>query len=117
QDMLPAGSILLGITLSSDKTSIFIMSGHHMAHPLLVSLANINPEMRSKGSLHSHLLLALLPVSSFIHKNLLSDHLFHQCLDIVLCPLKVTTSISITMSDPVSNLCYCYTLLVAYIAN
>ena len=69
QDMLPAGSMLLGITLSSNKTNISVMSGNQMAHPLLISLANINPEIHSKGLLHDHLLLALLLVPSFVHKK------------------------------------------------
>jgi len=43
------------------------MSGNRMAHPLLLSLTNIDADIRSKGSLHAHVLLALLPIASFIH--------------------------------------------------
>jgi hypothetical protein len=122
QSALPAGSMLLGVTLSSDKTNISVMSGNHMAHPLLISLANIDADIHSKGSLHGHLLLTLLPVPSFIHKKsrvrgLLSDCLFHQCLDFVLHPLKVAAAVGVMMSDPVGNLRYCYMPLVAYIAD
>ena len=93
-----------------------------MAHPLLLSLANIDADIRSKGSLHAHILLALLPVASFIHKttrvrSLLSDCLVHESLDFVLKPLKVAAAVGIMMSDPVGNLRYCYTPLVAYIAD
>ena len=93
-----------------------------MAHPLLLSLTNINPDIRSKGSLHAHVLLALLPVISFIHKktrvrSLLSDRLVHECLDFVLKPLKVAATVGIMMSDPIGNLRYCFTPLVAYIAD
>lgn len=93
-----------------------------MAHPLLISLANLDANIRSKGSLHAHLLLALLPVSSFVHKKprvrgLLSDRLFHYCLDIVLRPLKIAATIGVMMSDPVGNLRLCYTPLVAFIAD
>lgn len=98
------------------------MSGNRMAHPLLISLANINPNVRSKGSLDAYVLLALLPVPSFIHKKsrvrgLLADRLFHQCLDIVLRPLKIAATVGIMMSDPIGNLRYFYTPLVAYIAD
>ena len=114
--------MLLGVTLSSDKTNISVMSGNCMAHPLLISLANIDPDIRCKGSLHGHLFLALLPVPSFIHKKswvhgLLSNRLFHQCLDIMLCPLKVAASLGVMMSNPISNLRYCYTPLVTHIAD
>ena len=98
------------------------MSGNRMAHPLLLSLANIEMDIRSKGSLHGHLLLALLPVPSFIHKksrvrSLLSDRLFHRCLDLVLKPLKIAAAIGVMMSDPRGNLRYCFTPLVGYIAD
>ncbi|KIK14602.1 hypothetical protein PISMIDRAFT_17169 [Pisolithus microcarpus 441] len=93
-----------------------------MAHPLLLSLTNIDADIRSKGSLHGHVLLALLPVVSFIHGkthicSLLSDRLIHESLDFVLKPLKVAVAIGVMMSDPVGNLCYCFTPLIAYIAD
>lgn len=93
-----------------------------MAHPLLISLANIAMDIRSKGSLHAHLLLALLPVPSIIHKNsrvrsLLSDRLFHHCLSLVLTPLKIAAAIGVIMNDPRGNLRYFYTPLVGYIAD
>ena len=93
-----------------------------MAHPLLLSLANIDADIRSKGSLRAHILLALLPVASFIHpktcvRSLLSDRLVHKSLDLVLKPLKIATTIGIMMSDPVGNSRYCFTPLLAYIAD
>ena len=85
------------------------MSGNRMAHPLLLSLANIAMDVCSKGLLHGHLLLALLPVPTFIHKkshvrSLLSDRLLHCCLDLVLTPLKIAAAIGIMMNDPRGNL-------------
>ena len=93
-----------------------------MAHPLLLSVANIDTDVHSKGSLHAHILLALLPVASFIHKtthvrSLLSNHLVHEGLNFVLKPLKVAAAVEIMMSNPVGNLCYCFTPLVTYIAD
>lgn len=98
------------------------MTGNRMAHPLLLSLANIDADIRSKGSLHGHVLLALLPVATFIHqktrvRSLLSDRLFHESLDFVLKPLKIAAAVGIMMSDPVGNLRYSFPLLVAYIAD
>lgn len=93
-----------------------------MAHPLLLSLANIDADIHSKGSLHAHILLALLPVGSFIHKtthirSLLSDRLVHESLNFVLKPLKVAATVRVMMSDPIGNLHYCFTPLIAYIAD
>jgi len=86
-----------------------------VAYPLLISLANINPEIRSKISLHTYILLALLPVAKFVHKNtriqgLLQDRLIHQLLGRVLEPLKIAAQVGIMMSDPIGNLQYCYSI-------
>ena len=93
-----------------------------MAHPLLLSLANINSDIWSKGSLHGFVLLTLLPIASFIHKKscictLLSNWLVHECLDFVLHPLKIAAAVGVMMSDPVGNLWYCFTPLVTYISD
>ncbi|KAI6127271.1 hypothetical protein F5141DRAFT_997355, partial [Pisolithus sp. B1] len=69
QDKLPEGGTVLGDILSSDKTNILVMSGNRMAYPLLISLANIAPEIHSKISMHMYLLLALLPIPKFLHKD------------------------------------------------
>ena len=98
------------------------MSGNRVAHPVLISLANIDANIRSKTSLHAYLLLALLPVAKFTHqttrvRSLLQDRLFHQALNIVLSPLKVAAEVGVMMSDPVGNLRYCFTPLASWIAD
>ena len=98
------------------------MSGNRMAHPLLISLANIDMRIHSKTSLHAYLLLALLPIAKFTHKTtrvrgLLQDQLVHRALNIVLSSLKTAATVGIMMSDPVGNLHYCFTPLAAWIAD
>ncbi|KAG1854650.1 hypothetical protein C8R48DRAFT_609736 [Suillus tomentosus] len=105
QSALPKGATLLGTILSSDKTNISTMTGDRVAHPLLVSLANINMSTRLKTSSNSFVLTALLPVPKFIHKNkrmrgVLEDRLIHECLDIVLRPLKQAAREGVMLSDP-----------------
>jgi hypothetical protein len=75
-----------------------------------------------KSSNHAFLLLALLPVSQFIHGNkrmrsVLGDRLVHECLDFILRPLKTAAEIGIMMSDPLGCLRFCYTPLAAYIVD
>ncbi|KAI5982061.1 hypothetical protein EDD15DRAFT_2378525 [Pisolithus albus] len=58
----------------------------------------------------------------FIHPvrrmcGVLEERLFHQCLDIVLEPLKQAARLGRMMSDPVGNLRYCFTHLVSYIVD
>jgi len=123
KDQIPNGATLLGVILLSDKTNISVMTGNtRMVHPLLISLTNIDPDICSKGSLHLHVLLALLSIASFLHPkthicSLLSDRLIHESLDFVLKPLKSAASIGIMMSDPIGSLHYCFTPLIVYIAH
>jgi len=93
-----------------------------MAHPLLISPANINACLHSKSSAHAYLLLSLLPITKFTHKtthicSLLQDQLMHQAFNIVLLPLKTAASMGIMMSDLRGNLCYCFTPLAVWIAD
>ncbi|KAF9237932.1 hypothetical protein BU15DRAFT_48113, partial [Melanogaster broomeanus] len=90
---LPDGMTLLGVILSSNKTHITQVR-NCQAHPLLISLANIAADVRSKGSTRSYVLLALLPIPKFIHTNKR------------LCGVLM-------MSDPLRNLEYCFTMLIA----
>ncbi|KAG1898692.1 uncharacterized protein F5891DRAFT_1190468 [Suillus fuscotomentosus] len=122
QSALPDGATLLGIMLSSDKTTISALTGDRVAHPLIISLANIFMNTHAKISSDSFLLTALLPVPKFIHKKkhmrgVLEDHLIHQCLDIVLELLKRAARVGVMMSDPVGNSRHCYTGLASYIAD
>ena len=102
--------------LLSDKTNISALVGDRCAHPLLLGLANIRMSTRLKSSSDAFLLAALLPIPKFIHKNkrmcgLLSDRLLHECLDIVLEPLKQAARVGLMMNDPLGNLRLCYTPL------
>ncbi|KAG2752786.1 hypothetical protein P692DRAFT_20723352 [Suillus brevipes Sb2] len=119
---LPDGATLLGIILSSDKTNITNMTGGRVAHLLLISLANIKMATRNKASSHAFLLTALLPIAEFLHpvkrmQSVLEARLVHQCLDIVLEPLKQAARIGQMMSDPLENLRYCFTPLASYIVD
>ncbi|KAG2134508.1 hypothetical protein DEU56DRAFT_913696 [Suillus clintonianus] len=122
QSALPRGATLLGTILSSDKTNISMMTGDRVAHPLLVSLANVPMSTRLKTSSNSFVLTALLPVPKFLHKKkrmrgVLEDRLVHQCLDIVLEPLKQAAREGIMLSDPAGHSHYCFTPLASYIVD
>src|SRR6267154_362851 len=122
QSALPRGAMLLGTILSSDKTNISMMTGYRVAHPLLISLANIHMSTRLKSSSNAFILTALLPVPKFIYKKkhmrgILEDRLIHECLNIVLCPLKQAACEGVMMSDPVGHSRYCFILLVSYIVD
>ncbi|KAG2746643.1 hypothetical protein P692DRAFT_201807031 [Suillus brevipes Sb2] len=98
------------------------MTGGRVAHPLLISLANIKMATRNKASSNAFLLAALLPIAEFLHpvkwmQSVLEARLVHQCLDIVLELLKQAARIGWMMSDSLGNLRYCFTPLALYISH
>lgn len=98
------------------------MTGGRTAHPLLISLANISMEFRNKASNHAFLLLALLPIPKYIHtkrkiRGMLESRLYHQCLDIVLAPLKAAAQFGVMLSDPLGILRWCFTPLASFIVD
>ncbi|KAE9391917.1 hypothetical protein BT96DRAFT_1000839 [Gymnopus androsaceus JB14] len=122
QKELPKGATLLGTVLSSNKTTISVITGNCVAHPLLISLANIDTELRSKASQHLFNLLALIPIPKFIEKkksvqSILENCLYHLCLDIVLQPLRIAALIGCLMDDPVGQTRFCYTLCASFIVD
>ena len=122
QSQIPVGMTLLGTILSSDKTNISVLTGDRVAHPLLISLANIKMATQLKSSSNSFLLTALLPVPKFVHKNsqirgVLKNRLIHQCLDVVLEPLKCAAKLGIMLSDPLGHSWYCFTPIASYIVD
>ncbi|CAA7259005.1 unnamed protein product [Cyclocybe aegerita] len=122
QEMLPPDGTLLGTILSSDKTNISIMTGGRVAHPLLISLANLSMEFRNKASNHAFLLLALIPIPKYLHRNqkirgILENRLYHECLDIITEPLKIAAQIGVMLSDPLGFQRWCFTPLAAHIVD
>ena len=122
QTELPEGACVLGVILSFDKTHVTNQSGGKVSHPLLMLLANIHTEVQAKASFHAFVPVAFLPITKFIHNDqqmqgVLRDCLYHQCLDIVINPLKIATCIGIIWSDPLGNNWYCFTPLVSCIVD
>lgn len=98
------------------------MTGDHVSHPLVMTLANLDAEVQMKSSFGSLTLLALLPVPKFIGvKNpfhgVLENRLTHACLDLICGPLKKVSHEGMWMSDFIGDVRYCYTPLVGYIAD
>ncbi|KAJ7302442.1 hypothetical protein DFH08DRAFT_1089772 [Mycena albidolilacea] len=121
QAALPAGATLLGALGTSDKTNISVMNGDRVAHPFLISLANIDMDFLMKASNHAFMMCALLPVPKFLcHKDirgLMERRLLHRCLDIVCAPLKRAALFGHPMTNSVGQLLRCHTPLAAYIVD
>ena len=122
QSILPDGATLLGVILSSDKTNISVMTGDRIAHPVLLSLANIRMDVRMKSSSHAFVLTALLPCPKFLIKDrpthsVLENRVIHLCLDIITHPLKLAARAGRMMADPLGYSRFCFTALASYIVD
>ena len=98
------------------------MARNQVAHPLLISLVVIVMDFQMKLSHHAFMLLAILPVPKFLHKNrkihgVLENCLIHRCINFVVEPLKIATEIRNMMLDPLSWHQYCFTPLVGAIMS
>ena len=98
------------------------MSGDRTAHPLLITLANIDSRVRVSSSSHALKLLALIPVPKFVGvkkglHTVLENRLIHTCLDFITAPLKATAQNGSWMSDYAGYIRKCFTPLATYIAD
>ncbi|KAF7303354.1 RPN1-RPN2-N domain-containing protein [Mycena indigotica] len=121
QEAVPPGHTVLGVIASSDKTNISVMNGDRVAHPFLLSLANLHSDIARKASNHAFLMAALLPVPKFLcAKNLRSvmeSRLLHHCLDVICDPLKIAARDGALLSKSDGSLIYAHTPLVSYIVD
>lgn len=97
------------------------MNGDRVAHPFLVSLANLKMNFLMKASNHAFMMTALFPIPKFLCqkdlRGLLERRLMHHCIDIVCAPLKNAAAFGRYMSDSMGNLHKSYTPLAAYIVD
>jgi hypothetical protein len=88
-----------------------------------MSLDNIDSRVRKKSSTHSFCLLALLPKVSFPEvkdkklNRTLRDRVLHECLRIILEPIRIISHTGEVMEDPLGQLRMCYTVLSMYIVD
>jgi hypothetical protein len=112
----------LGVIASSDKTALTSHTGSKSAHPLLISLANIDMDVRSRSSYHAFLLLGLLPIPKFYIpagkvRTALYQRVIHMCLDVAFAPLKRIAVEGAAMVDPYGKYRLCHTFLASYMVD
>ncbi|KAG1824635.1 uncharacterized protein BJ212DRAFT_1444391 [Suillus subaureus] len=74
-----------------------------------------------KATMHAWSCIAYMPIPQFVchpdFASLLQAHVWHQCMDIVFQGVKSAAATGTQMVDPVGNLHYSFTPLVAYTAD
>jgi len=97
------------------------MTGDLEMHPLFLTIANINSDVRMKATSHAWACIAYIPTPEFLvhpdFHSVLEAHVWHRCMDIVCTGLKLAAHGGTFMSDPSNFTGYCFTPLAAYIAD
>ncbi|KIK73204.1 hypothetical protein PAXRUDRAFT_21117 [Paxillus rubicundulus Ve08.2h10] len=121
QDSLPNGATLVPIIAASDKTPVTRQTGGLEMHPLFLTVANINSDVRMKATAHTWRCVAFISIPKFeIHpdyQTILQSRVWHNCVDIVLAKLKHAANTGVFMTDPFGATHYCFTPLIAWTAD
>ena len=113
---------MLGVISASNKTPLTIGTGNREMHPVLLSLANIEPGVHMKATSHSFVLAAYLPIPKFINVSVpvqaaLAARVYHSCLTIVTENLQQAAQEGVKIPDPLGRICVCYPTLVSWITD
>ncbi|KAG2036264.1 hypothetical protein BDR03DRAFT_1056640 [Suillus americanus] len=120
-DQLPEGATIMPIIAASDKTPVTRQTGGLEMHPLFLTISNINSDIRMKATSHAWRCVAYIPIPKFEthsdYHTILKSRVWHKCVDLVFASLKVAAKVGEFMPDPFGELRYCFTPLVAWIAD
>ena len=109
---------MLGVIGTSDKTPLTIGTGNREMHPILLSLANVDPGIHIKVTSHSFVLTAYLPILKFINittpvQGALGARVYHSCLNIITENLQHAAHDGVKLANPQGCVHICYTPLVS----
>ncbi|KAI6115800.1 hypothetical protein EDD17DRAFT_1470754 [Pisolithus thermaeus] len=118
KDTLPEGATLVPIIAASDKTPVTRHTGSLEMHPLFLTIANIDSDIRMKATAYAWRCVAFMPTVKFdVHpdyQTILQARLWHRCVDIVTEKLKRAANVGEFMTDPFGDVRHCFTpLLIA----
>ncbi|KAG2136941.1 uncharacterized protein EDB93DRAFT_1242301 [Suillus bovinus] len=110
------------IIIASDKTPVTQHTGGLEKHPIFVSLANIQSDVWMRATSHAWQCVGFMPIPKFsdVHSDyqtILSQWLFHKCMDIIFADAKVVAMVGKFMPNPSGHVQHCFTPLVAYTAD
>ncbi|KAI6095783.1 hypothetical protein EDD17DRAFT_1774437 [Pisolithus thermaeus] len=117
QDTLPEGATLVPIIAASDKTPVTRHTGSLEMHPLFLTIANIDSDVRMKATAYAWHCVAFMPTVKFdVHpdyQTILQARLWHRCVDIVTEKLKCAANVGEFMTDPFGDVWHCFMPLIA----
>ncbi|KAJ6533903.1 hypothetical protein DFH09DRAFT_932549 [Mycena vulgaris] len=122
QELLPPGATLAPIIISSDKTQLTRFSGDKQAWPVYLTIGNIGKETRRRPSSRATVLIGYIPVTKLEiftkpKRSAVSHQLFHDCMKVMLEPLKVAGRDGVQMDCADGFVRKMFPILSAYIAD
>ncbi|KAJ7749094.1 hypothetical protein DFH07DRAFT_1035450 [Mycena maculata] len=122
QELLPDGATLAPIIILSDKTQLTRFSRDKQAWPVYLSIGNLRKETRRTPSARATILLGYIPVTKleiFSKKNHATNahQLFHNCMKVMLRPLKVAGRDNVKMDCADGFVRMIFPILSTYITD
>lgn len=115
------GATQVPIILGSDKTPVTRITGGLEMHPIFITIANIDSEVRSKATLRAWRCVGYMPVVKFkVHQDyqtILQARLWHKCMDLIFANLKTAAAEGCFMPDPFRHIRYVFTPLIAHVCD
>ncbi|KAG1743579.1 uncharacterized protein EDB91DRAFT_1247079 [Suillus paluster] len=125
QTLLPDGTTLVPVILSSDKTQLCQFRGDKTTYPVYLTIGNISKSIRRKPSFRTQKLIGHLPTVSLDGNDLSTDNarlirtqLFHYAMGVITSTLRTlspTDGIELTSGDGVVRLGF--PVVAAYVAD
>ncbi|KAG2085470.1 uncharacterized protein F5147DRAFT_748705 [Suillus discolor] len=122
QDQLPKGATIILMIITSDKAPVTQHTGGLEMHPIFVTIGNIQSDVWMRATCHTWRCIAYMPIPKFVdvhpdYQTILSQRLFHKCMDIIFADAKVAAMVGKFIPDPAGHVRHCFTPLVAYTAD
>ncbi|KAF7328359.1 hypothetical protein MVEN_02551500 [Mycena venus] len=122
QELLPRGSTLAPIIISTDKTQLTRFSGDKQAWPVYLTIGNIEKGVRRSPSSRATILIGYNPVTkleifSKAKRATVSHQLFHDCMRAILEPLRAAGVDGVKMDCADGFVRRMFPVLAAYIAD
>ncbi|KAI0724930.1 hypothetical protein C8Q72DRAFT_786477 [Fomitopsis betulina] len=124
QSLLPEGSALAPVIISTDKTQLTQFSGNKSAYPVYMTLGNIPKDLRRKPSEHVCMLIGYLSVDKIDSTGLtdrkhraLVQKLFHKSVQLILEPLIEAGKEGIDVTGGDGKVRRVHPVLAVYVAD
>ncbi|KAJ7880813.1 hypothetical protein B0H14DRAFT_3764554 [Mycena olivaceomarginata] len=122
QELLPRGSTLAPIIISTDKTQLTRFSGDKQAWPVYLTIGNIEKGVQRSPSSRATILSGYIPVTkleifSQAKRAAVSHQLFHDCMRVILEPLQAAGVDGVEMDCADGFVQRMFPILAAYIAD